>query len=196
MQCSVDRCPFFANEGCEGTCSKHAVPKRAQHLFQLQPRLPAEIVQTIWRTAAPCKNDVLTDDEIAARLGLDPVEIFVDADTVRERLLWIRHQHQHHHFMSGGDALQLPENKKLRKEDAERLMMAIDDSILCRQFFENALVMKTFHRGGLTKSLFPVGLCYYGTAPCLRTMPTSLIRRLIVCRNLAEGGGGGGSGFM
>jgi len=158
-----------------------------------------EILSAIWNMAAAPHSNVLTDDEIVARLGLDPFSVFVDTDTVQERLLWMRHPR--HAAIVGDDAealLQFPPHKKLRKEDAERIMNCIHELGERGRFydhisFENAIVQRAFHRGGLTRSLFPVGLCYYGTPPCTATMPVSQIRRILYT-NAAGGGGGGGGG--
>lgn len=197
MNCCIDRCPFFANEQCEGRCSQHALERCSQLVDQLP--LPTELTDQIWKLCGQREHRNLTDEEIAERLGMDPVDIFIDTETVRERVHWLRHHHHGYVGMGANEMLGLPPNKKLRKEDAELLMNTMDERIhrgefYCRLTTEKAIVCHTFHRGGLTRELFPVGLCYHGTPACTTKMTIQQIHNIISGEAMAGGGGGGGGG--
>ena len=201
MQCSVDQCAFFANKGCEGVCSIHAWRKTAVLLHQLTPGLPQEMLQMIWKCTGPKKHRFLTDDEIAACLGLCPEKTFLPSSVIDERILWMRRAFVALPEARVGvlDFLDEAEHryKKLRVADAERLMVALDLcqwSMVPRYELEKTIVIHTFHRGALQHSLFPVGICYHGTSPCTSSMTTQTIRRIILGGGICGGGGGGGGG--
>ena len=203
MQCSVERCTFFANEGCEGVCSHHRWRKTAVILPQLAPQLPSEMLQAIWKMSGHIKHRFLTEDEIVARLGLDPHEVFIDSEVVQERLAWLRH----HNTLSSPpttnvlDFLDEHPRKKLRVDDADRLMVSLELRnqvgffTACRTELEKRIVLHTFHRGALNRSIFPVGLCYHGTPQCTSTMTLETLRNIVLGGGGGgEGGGGGGGG--
>jgi hypothetical protein len=192
MQCSVDKCTFFANAGCDGACSQHSVTKVIEILSDLKPLLPENLIDAIiWKWSGHRVSPLLTDDEIVERLGLDPLTVFIDSDVVSERILWLRRSHIFHWTTDAPQtALLAEEAGKLRKEDAERLMIAAAEGVCVRISFEREIVLRTFHRGALSTTMFPMGLCYHGQQACTPFMTNDELR----CVVLGEGGGGGGGG--
>ena len=199
--CSVERCSFFANEGCEGTCSQHAQGKCVVLLYGTP--LPSDVLYAIWKYTGPETNKVLTDDEILSRLRWNPDSTFISSEWVTERLFFIRHMN---YFLPPANTTKelfsFPEDKKLRKEDAERIMMMMDELMdkgrfFCRISVEKVIVQHTFHRGALDRSMFPVGLCYFGAPACTAKMTPEQIQNILwgVQPPAAGGGGGGGGGL-
>jgi hypothetical protein len=198
MQCSVQDCVFFANEGCYGTCSRHSIYKPVKILSFMKPVLPKVILDFIFEMSHNPSPLYLRDNEIVAILGKRPEDVFVDPDLVQERVYWLEH---HDLPYMGCDAIEyaigvldFTEGKYLRVEDAERIMVAIDlrdPNRYPRIAMEKAVVIKTLHRGILPRSMFSVGLCYHGAPACTNKMSRECVRNIV---NGCGGGGGGGGG--
>jgi len=203
MNCITAGCPFFANEGCYGTCSLHSIYKPVKILSFMKPLLPKEVLDLIFKMSYDPTPMFLSDNQILAILGKTADDVFVDPDLVNERILWLRHHNLPYlscddiHMAS--DLLQFPEEKFLRVEDAERIMVEIDlrDPFLhhSRIAVEKAVVLKTMHRGVLPRSMFPVGLCYHGAPGCTNKMSLECVRNIILRKGAGGGGGGGGGGL-
>ena len=190
VSCTAEGCPFYANKGCESRCSDHARQKVVNLLFMMP--LPPETLEIIWRASGHEKRRTLTDDEMVHRLGRQPEDVLVPSQLVTERLQQI----QHHEVSFGYHLTDFPGTQKLRKEDAERLMVAVNlrHPVGFHAETEKAIVRRTFHRGSLSKDLFPRGLCYEGVPECHSKMTREQISALVFGEQLAGGGGGGGGG--
>lgn len=189
--CTVPGCAFFANRGCESRCSAHARQKVVNLLFMMP--LPSETLEMVWRASGHEKQRTLTDDEIVQRLGVRAEDVLVSSELVTEKLQQIRE------FQGCFDTILtrdvFDDHKKLRKEDAERLMVAVHLRFGGGGHVQTqrAIVRRTFHRGALSQDLFSIGLCYEGTPVCHSKMTREQLRGIIfapLCT--AEGGGGGG----
>ena len=189
--CTAKGCPFFANKGCETRCSEHARQKVVNLLFMMP--LPSETLEMVWRASGHEKRRTLTDDEIVHRLGLRPEDVLVPSELVTEKLQEIQHQE----IYFGSNLLAFPGTQKLRKQDAERLMVAVNlrHPVGFHVETEKAIVRRTFHRGGLSQTLFPRGLCYEGVPVCHSKMTREQMSAIIFEDPLAGGGGGGGGTF-
>ena len=191
--CTVQGCAFFANKGCETRCSAHARQKVVNLLFMMP--LPSETLEMVWRASGHEKQRTLTDDEIVQRLGLRGEDVLVSSELVTEKLQHIR---EFQGFFDNVLTDVFDDLKKLRKEDAERLMVAVHLRFGGGGHVQTqrAIVRRTFHRGALSQDLFSIGLCYEGTPVCHSKMTRELIRGIVfgpLCT--AEGGGGGGGVF-
>lgn len=184
LRCLVNGCVFYANDGCFGTCSEHSIYKPVKILSFLRPRLPRDILDIIWEFSKNNKAVPISDDEIITRLGIDAEQILVGRELIEERLLWLQHHDLPYlhcdNIQAGLDALQLPQNKKLRREDAIRLMTVIDQrnpSHFTRLAMEKAVVIKTLHRAALPADVFPIGLCYHGGKVLTNQTPIGVLRQ-------------------
>lgn len=183
--CHVLNCPYYANEGCYGACSEHSKYKAIKIIAIKKPELPKEILNLFWEFYH-VHSVAMTDDQIVARLGLNADDILVDTETVNERAVWLRHHHLpflHCDNIEGAlDVLSLPHEKRLRADDAQKLMVMIDlrhPSRWTRIALEKAIVMRTLNRGSLPRDMFSVGLCYYDRPMCMSNMSITMLRQIV-----------------
>lgn len=186
--CAVHGCAFFANRGCESRCSAHARQKVVNLLFMMP--LPSETLEMVWRASGHEKQRTLTDDEIVERLGVRAEDVLIASELVTQKLQHIRD------FEGFFDQVftDFLDGKKLRKEDAERLMVAVNLRFGGGGHVQTqrVLVRRTFHRGALSQVLFSTGLCYEGTSVCHSKMTREQLRGIVFGGLYASGGGGGG----
>jgi len=185
-KCNAPDCPFYANPGCEGACSQHVLAVCLKTVGCLRPRLPQDVLEvmaTFLRDAH--RSRLLSDDEIVSRLGLSARDVLVDGSWVEERLLWLRHHDlpllHCDEVSEAAQILCMPVHQQLRVHDAQRLMMAVVERhprSFTRIAIEKAIVRQTLHRGALSTSLFPVGLCYHGTSPLTTLSSVETLRRV------------------
>lgn len=186
MPCSVDQCAFFANEGCYGTCSQHSVYKPVKILSLLKPKLPKDVLDVIWEFSRKRVVAPLADNEILSALGRTAEEVFVGQELIGERLLWLQNRdlpYLHCDDIRGAlHVLQLPVNRKIRRDDAVRLMAAIDQrnpQRYSRIALEKAIVIKTLNSAALPGEVFAIGLCYHGGAVVTNQTPVGTLRQLL-----------------
>lgn len=183
--CHVDACPFYANEGCYGTCSRHSIYKAVKILAIRWPALPKDVLNLVW-DFSQTESVPMKDDDILAKLGLGK-DVLIEPRSVDERALWFRHTHHlpvlHcDNIRHAMEILNLPADRFLRSEDAQKLMIAIDlrnPERGTRIAMEKAIVIKTLHRAALPMEMFSVGLCYYGRPLCVSTMHMDTIREIV-----------------
>lgn len=197
-KCQMTGCPFYA---VKDYCSRHEM---IPVMIQLHHLLPSVLVRNVIGLLQPKQRRLLTDDELAVILG-DRISWEEEA-RVQERCYFLRH-HALPYFSCDDLAqaeewLGLAEHRYLRADQAIGLMTALDAqgnlAAYPRIAMEKVIVRRTAHNALLPRSMFSVGLCYYGKHPFLTTMDPDMIRRSWgrspVAALAGGSGGGGGSG--
>lgn len=182
-RCAIPDCPFFAPEDHQ-TCSIHY----GLNAYVLYNRIPNDVIKKIIEfTMTPKEYDeILTEDQIINLLHLNQ-DLFFNDDMINEKIFWFTHHPMFHvhcdDIMTANLVLQLDMKKKLKKDQAERLMNVISskfDNHTCIAF-EKAIFLKTFVPMNLDRQLFSVAYCYLGNEKpfIVKGMSTQKIKRLL-----------------
>lgn len=164
-KCLVNNCEYFGSEN-NITCSQHY----GFNSYVLNAKIPKEIIKKIIEYINEPKigDELMTDVDIIEKLKLNYNDVIYDDEKVDERIFWFQNRNgltiNCNHIHIAVFFLNLNENKKFSKEQAEKLINTIKskyDTHTCIAF-EKAIFLKTFAPMNLDRDLFGVSYCYLG----------------------------------
>jgi hypothetical protein len=183
-RCPVKNCPYYSSSITE-TCSRHY----GYNAYVLYNILPKDIIKNIIEFIQhPKKNErVMTDGEIIQKLEYNYEELIYDDQIINERIFWFQNNENLHlhceQIKAATHYLQLNENKKLSKIQAENLLNIISMKYdnYTSIAFQKAIFLKTLAPMNLDRNIFSVAYCYLGNykSPITAGMTKQKIKHLI-----------------